>query len=82
MGDDTYEFAPFTGLASYPTSTLGQGYYAQTEAMDLLTAQNAAAGVPIRFEICRMGGEDGDTLGADAYAELMTAEYGITEYSD
>jgi hypothetical protein len=82
MGDDTYEFAPFTGAASYTTSTLGQGYYAQTEVMDDLTAQNAAAGVPIRFEICRIGASAGDTLDQDAYAEILTAEYGLNAYSD
>jgi hypothetical protein len=82
LGDDTYEFSSFDGAPSYVTSTLGQGYYAQTELMDLLTVQNAAAGVPIRFEICRLATSAGDTLDQDAYAELLTAEYSLGAYSD
>lgn len=80
--DDTYVGAPFSGVASYATSTAGLGYFRQRENMDALTVENATAGIGIRFEMCRIGGSEGDTLGGDAYLELVEGEYGLGSFSD
>lgn len=80
--DNTYVGNPFSGIASFATTTHGNGYFRQRDAMDTLTVEGAAAGVGMRWELCRIGGSAGDTLGQDAYVEFIDGKYGISKYSD
>jgi hypothetical protein len=83
QGDNSYLGVNFTSASpSYSTSTLGSGYYRQTEAMDNLTVLGATSGTAIRFEMCRLATSAGDTLGADAYLELVGIDYGRAYFSD
>lgn len=82
LADGSNVWDAFTGPYAFATSTIGNNLVRQIEAMDTLTVQGEASGVPIRFEACRIGGQTGDTFGGDAYLEVIAGEYLTPSYSD
>lgn len=82
LADGTNLGSTFTGVASYATGTFSLAYFRDVIPMTALTVQNAAAYVPIRWELCREAGNSGDTFGGDAYAEMVMGKYYATNQSD
>lgn len=80
--DNEYIGTGWSGNSSFATGTVGTGYFNQNDAMDNLTVGGATTGTPMRFELCRIGGQAGDTFGADAYPNSLKIEYGLGSYSD
>lgn len=82
VANSDYMGAPFSAAKSYATGTVGVGYTATNTIMTALTVGGAAAGTPMKFELCREGSHGQDSFGGTAYPNSVKIEYGINKYSD
>jgi hypothetical protein len=81
--DDAESFGTaWTGTSAFATGTASTAMLNQNDAMDALTVGGATTGTPMRFELCRIGAQAGDTFGKDAYPNSLKIEYGLGSYSD